>query len=177
MKKILLICGSPREGNTHYILSKIHESLKIDKKIVFLNKLNFSHCKGCLSCYETGECIINDDMKNLFFDLKSCDIFLIGSPLYYGNVSGLMKQFIDRTIPAYESKSLDKKRLISIMVGGGETKTTEKFHKESIKGFVKYNGLNLIGTYNFEAFEKEDLKKNTKAITKIDEIINKINSL
>ena len=110
-------------------------------------------------------------MKNICENIKSLVI------LYYGNVSGLMKQFIDRTIPAYESKSLEGKQLVSIMVGGGKVEVTEKFHKAAIKGFVEYNKLNLIDTYNFEAFEADDLKQDNQSQIQINEIVRKINSL
>ncbi|NOQ37962.1 hypothetical protein GQ472_03660 [archaeon] len=176
MTKYLLISGSPRKGNTDFVLSKVYESLNEKKELIFLRDLNFSHCKGCLTCYSTGACVIKDDMEQLFSSLLSADMIIIGSPLYYGNVSGLMKQFIDRTIPAYESKSLKDKQLLSIMVGGGKVQVTEKFHREAIKGFVKYNRLDLIETYNFEAFEADDLKQDVQSKMQISEIVRKINS-
>lgn len=177
MTKYLLISGSPRKGNTDFILSKIYENLNGKKELILLRNLNFSHCKGCLTCYSSGTCVIKDDMEQLFNKLLSADVIIIGSPLYYGNVSGLMKQFIDRTIPAYESKSLKSKQLVSIMVGGGKVQVTEKFHKEAIKGFIKYNELNLVDIYNFEAFEANDLKQNRQSKMQISEIARKINSL
>ena len=177
MARYLLISGSPRDGNTDFVLSKIYESLNGEKELVFLRDLDFSHCKGCLTCYSTGACVIKDDMEQLFSNILSVDMIIIGSPLYYGNVSGLMKQFIDRTIPAYKSKSLKGRRLVSIMVGGGKVKTTEKYHREAIKGFVKYNELNLIDTYNFEAFEAGDLKQDDQSRIQISEIVRTINSL
>lgn len=177
MTKYLLISGSPRKGNTDFVLSKIYDNLNGKKELIFLRNLNFSHCKGCLTCYSSGTCVIKDDMEQLFTNLLSADIIIIGSPLYYGNVSGLMKQFIDRTVPAYKSESLKGKQLISIMVGGCEIQVTEKFHKEAIKGFVKYNKLNLIDTYNFEAFEANDLKQNQQSRIQISKIVRKINSL
>lgn len=176
MAGYLLISGSPRDGNTDFVLSKIYESLNGEKELVFLRALNFSHCKGCLACYSTGACVIKDDMEQLFSSLLSADLIIIGSPLYYGNVSGLMKQFIDRTIPAYRSRALKGKQLVSIMVGGGKVEITEKFHKEAIKGFIEYNRLNLIDTYNFEAFEADDLKQDVQSKMQISEIARKINS-
>lgn len=178
MKKyILLISGSPRRGNTDFVLSRVYEKLDSKKEIVRLKDLNFKHCSGCLKCYSTGKCIFQDDMSKLFTKLFAADLIVIGSPLYYGNVSGLMKNFIDRTIPAYENGALKGKKIISIMVGGGEVSTTAGFHKEAIKGFVKYNKLNLIDTFSFQGWEKDDLKKNPESENKIDKITRKINSL
>ncbi|MCC7570230.1 flavodoxin family protein [Candidatus Micrarchaeota archaeon] len=175
--KCILISGSPRKGNTEFVLSEIFKGIKGEKEFVLLKELKFNHCKGCCACYKTGECVIDDDMKLLFNKLLWADVIILGSPLYYGNVSGLTKQFIDRTIPAYESKSLKDKYLISIVVGGGKVTVTEKFHKQSIEGFIKFNLLNLIGLYNFEAFEDDDLKKDPNSKEQINNIIKNINSL
>ncbi len=174
MLKYILISGSPRKGNTDYVLSNIYNSLKGDKELIFLRDIDLKRCNGCLSCYKTNECVINDEMSGIFKRLLVADVIIIGSPNYYGNVSGLMKDFIDRTIPSYETKSLKNKKLISIMVGGGETQITEKFHKEAIRGFVKYNQLDLIKTFNFKAFQANDLKQSPDSKIEIDRIIEEI---
>jgi multimeric flavodoxin WrbA len=175
MTKSLLISGSPRNGNTDFVLSRVAEGMKGEHELIFLRDHHIGFCKGCLACYSTGKCLQKDDMKSLFEKMVNADSLIIGSPLYYGNVSALMKNFIDRTIPAYESHSLKGKRLISIMVGGGKTGVTAQFHKASIKGFVKYNQLKLAARYDFEAFEINDLKHNPRSGAKINKIINRIN--
>jgi multimeric flavodoxin WrbA len=110
-------------------------------------------------------------MRNVFDKLLKAELIIIGSPLYYGNVSGLTKSLIDRTIPAYENELLKGKKLISIMVGGGETKITAKFHKEAIRGFVKYNKLKLLKIFNFQGFEANDLRDDPSAMKEISKII------
>ena len=174
MPKYILISGSPRKGNTDFVLSNIYNNLKGDKELILLRNIDLNHCNGCLTCYETNKCVINDEMSRFFKKLLVADVIIIGSPNYYGNVSGLLKDFIDRTIPSYETKSLKNKKLISIMVGGGETQITEKFHKEAIKGFVKYNQLDLVETFNFKAFQANDLKQSPDSKVKIDKIVKEI---
>ncbi len=127
-----------------------------------------------LICHEKNECVIDDDMNKLHKKLLEADVIIIGSPNYYGNVSGLMKNFIDRTLPSYEIKSLRNKKLISIMVGGDKIQTTENFHKEAIRGFVKYNRLDLVGLYCFEAYDANDLKQNPESKNLISSIVNKL---
>lgn len=174
MPKYILILGSPRKGNTDYILSEIFNKLGNGAKLVFLRDLKINFCKGCLACYETGKCVQADDMEGLFQKLLEAKLIILGSPLYYGNVSALTKNFIDRTIPAYDHELLKNKKIISIMVGGGDTATTEEFHKEVIRGFVKYNKLNLIKRFNFQGFEADDLLKEQGVEGKISEIVELI---
>lgn len=159
-KKILFISGSPREGNTNYVLRQIYELIDNDhKELIFLNDLNISFCKGCLTCHNRPECIIKDDMDKLYKKMINSDIFVIGSPNYFDNVSGIMKNFIDRCHPFYKEGVIKGKKIILIFVGGGKIKGTKKYLNSSFYGFVKYLKLELIGSHSFQALELNDIKK------------------
>ena len=54
------------------------------------------HCIGCWSCYRQGTCFHDDDFEALFDKLREADAVVLGSPVYVGSVSGLMKTFFDR---------------------------------------------------------------------------------
>ena len=64
-KKIVLISGSPRKGNTDYILSNLYNLISCDKEIIYIRKKNIKHCKGCLNCYKNLPCSIKDDMAEV----------------------------------------------------------------------------------------------------------------
>ena len=174
MDKILLISGSPRKGNTDFVLSKIFDELTGDKEFIRLKDKKIKHCIGCLSCHEKPECVLNDDMGEIREKMHNSDMIVIGTPNYFDNVSGLLKDFIDRTHPFYKAESLKGKKLILIMVGGGDAKGSHEYLNYCMRGFVKYSKLKLIGSYCFQALNQNDLKKNDEAIAKIDEIIKKI---
>lgn len=53
-------------------------------------------CIGCWSCYETGKCLHEDDFRILFDKLRDADVVVLGSPVYIGSMSGVMKNFFDR---------------------------------------------------------------------------------
>lgn len=177
MAKTLLISGSPRKGNTDFVLSRIFDKLNGDKELIFLKDKNIKHCIGCLSCHEKPECVLDDDMAEIGEKMLSADIMIVGTPNYFDNVSGLLKDFIDRTHPFYKSELLKDKKVILIMVGGGGVSGSQKYLGHSMYGFVKYLKLNLIGSYCFQALNQNDLKKDPDSILKIDEIVAKINSL
>jgi len=44
----------------------------------------------------TNPCAIKDDMADLLLKLENADGIIIGTPVYYCNVSGLLKNFMDR---------------------------------------------------------------------------------
>lgn len=121
--KVLGISGSPRKGNTELL---VREALKAAEKagaitqLVLLKNLEIKHCDGCLRCDEDGTCRTNDEMQELYKRMETADAIIIGSPTYYENVPGLLKDFIDRSNPFYTNKKL-KGKLGGIIVVGEET--------------------------------------------------------
>jgi multimeric flavodoxin WrbA len=176
-KKVLFISGSPRNGNTNFALSKIYDSIETDyKELIFLKDKDVKFCKGCLACHARPKCIIKDDMADILTKMINSDIFIIGTPNYFDNVSGLMKNFIDRCHPLYKTELIRDKKVILVCIGGGKTSGTKKYLNLSFFGFVKYLKLNLVGSYNFQALNPQDLS-NGDISKDISKIVKKINSL
>lgn len=177
MKKVLIISGSPRKGNTDFALDSVFDGVKYEKEIIFLRDKKIGHCIGCLSCHEKPECVIEDDMTEIREKMVEADVLIIGTPNYFDNVSGLLKNFADRTHPLYKAELLKDKKLILVMVGGGKADISREYLNHTMHGFVKYLKLNLIGSYCFQALHQNDLKENSEAVLEIEKIIEKINSL
>lgn len=104
--KITVFNGSPRaeHGNTHVMVSAFLEGARAagaETENIFLAKKKIHHCMGCFSCWikTPGRCAIQDDMAELLPKLAESDIVVFATPLYVDNVSGLMKNFMDRMIP------------------------------------------------------------------------------
>lgn len=98
--KIVIINGSPRKnGTTASILRRMEKRLAengADTEFFNIGDMDISPCKGCCSCYKTGRCFIEDDGEMLSDKIAAADGIIIGSPTYASNVSGQLKQFIDR---------------------------------------------------------------------------------
>jgi len=99
---ITVVNGSPRSnGATATILKEAQRYLAekdgVQVQYVDLSKLEMRFCKGCLACYRTGKCAIADDeVEAIANKVKASDGIIIGSPTYGSNVSGLLKNFLDR---------------------------------------------------------------------------------
>jgi multimeric flavodoxin WrbA len=175
--KILAICGSPRKGNTEFMLeTALNEIKKHDKELILLREKNLERCSGCLSCDKTKKCIIQDDMQQLYEKLEKADIIVIGTPNYFDNVPGLLKDFIDRTNPYYETSKLKDKKVFVLVVGGGKAKNSQRIVKQAIKYFIKGHKMKLVDWLCLEALHPEDLRKNQEAINKIKEFGQKIDT-
>ncbi len=175
--KVLFISGSPRKGNIDLIFNKIKDSLKgINSDEVLLRDRNISHCKGCLFCDENKRCSIDDGMKEINDKLLNADILIIGTPNYFDNVPGLMKDFIDRTNPFYQTDKLKDKKAINIIIGGGGKENSKKVI-QVLNAFTDAQKIKTISNYIFqglaigEVLNDEDFEEN------IDNIVKDIKSL
>lgn len=143
--KVLIINGSPRKkGVTSKVLHLIEENLmKHNIEVIFYNlgEINMSHCTGCKLCYKTGDCFMDDDAERLSKMIYEVDGLVLGSPTYASNVSGIMKDFIDRGHFVIEQLLHDK---YCITVATGENygnKNTLKVLNE----LVIFSGGRLTG--------------------------------
>jgi multimeric flavodoxin WrbA len=89
-------------------------------------------CIACDICKATGECGIYDDMREIEEKLMESDGIIIGSPVYFGNVTSQLKMFIDRTRPLRGNFKLKDKVCGAIAVGGsrngGQESTISAIH-------------------------------------------------
>lgn len=103
--KFTIFNGSPRgkKGNTHFIVkefSKGVEQAGAEVENIFLVKKKIRPCRGCLTCWikTPGICVINDDMAELIQKFDESDIVVFATPVYVDNVTGIMKNFMDRLV-------------------------------------------------------------------------------
>lgn len=177
MRKILFISGSPRSGNTEFLLKNLFQAIKSsDKELLLLREKNIKRCTGCLLCDKTKTCVINDDMQEICAKITEADLVVLGSPNYFDNVPGLLKDFIDRTNPLYKTGLWKNKRLISIITGGGKIINSKRVANQAIKYFADCHELKYVGSYFFRALGDKDLK-NSKYEKSVGKTLKKINSL
>ena len=111
--KVIAFLGSPREnGNTELLLGEtirgVEESgLKIS--VFRLNKMNIMPCQNCGGCEETGCCIYDDDMTQIYESIRNADRVILASPIFFFNVSAQTKIMIDRCQAFWCEKYLLKK--------------------------------------------------------------------
>jgi multimeric flavodoxin WrbA len=100
--KIIAISGSPRRGgNTETALLEALEGAGVEAPetaLIRLNELTFRGCQGCYGCRAPGSCgcVVPDELQGVYRAVAEADVVLLGSPVYYGYVSGQMKSCLDR---------------------------------------------------------------------------------
>lgn len=103
--KIIAVNGSPRkEWNTATLLHKFLEGASTrgaDIELVHLYEVAFRGCISCFGCKMKdgkgyGRCNMNDGLTLLLNRIAEADVLVMGSPIYFGTVSGEMKSFLER---------------------------------------------------------------------------------
>lgn len=175
MKKIFTFTGSnSQKSNTLYFTQKILEKVceKSDEQIQYEiyhgANCNISMCRGCSRCFLTGKCTLDqtDDMKLLKSKMLESDIIIFSSPIYVHNVTGIMKNFIDRIAYWTHLMRLSSKHSIIL------TTTSNNGHiyvEDYLKSVSNYLGLDVMGCCNISEDKPQQLYN---AIVEFDIIDN-----
>ena len=117
--KAIAINGSPRKGwNTDLLLQEALRGAAdagAETELIQLSDLTFSGCRSCFACKragaETGRCMWKDDLQPVLDKILSADAVFMGSPIYLGNVSGMMYCLMERLVFSLLSYDDYSKRL------------------------------------------------------------------
>ena len=149
MKKILFVNSSPnREGNTY----RIGEELLKDKEHEILQMSDYR-----ISQY--GQVFDDDEIKDVLKKIDEYDILVIGSPVYWYNVSGMLKTFIDRLYMLPEAEALRGKKLYLFAQGSVPNSDTVKSIEFLASRLSYLMGMELIGVVTDSSDGSEILRK------------------
>ncbi|MBU3186867.1 flavodoxin family protein [Clostridium estertheticum] len=108
--KVIAINGSPRKDkNTATLLNRALEGAASQGAETELIQLYDQIYKGCISCFACklkdgksyGKCAVKDDLTPILEKLAHADAIILGSPIYFGAVTGEMRSFIERFMFPY----------------------------------------------------------------------------
>ena len=150
--KAVAFNGSPRKnGNTAgyiSVLLKELESKGFETEVVNIAGKAVHGCTGCRKCYDmqNRRCVFNDDVMNSCFEkMYEADVAIIGSPVYFGNLTTETKALIDRGGMVNKTNGSFLKRKVGVAVSsvrraGGLTVFN------TINNFFLINGMIVPGS-------------------------------
>ena len=99
--KVVILLGSPRPEGNSATLAKIFneaaEELGANVQIFGLNKLTYRGCQACETCKtKLDRCVLKDDLAQVLDAIRDTDVLVLATPVYFGDIPGQMKMFIDR---------------------------------------------------------------------------------
>ena len=174
--KIIGVCGSPRRSNTEWMLETlINAAAKngAETETLLLRRMDVKMCRGCLACEEGGEkregkCKIKDDMNEIYPKLLAADAIVLASPGYMEMISGLLKNFLDRTCAVWPR--LKGKKLAGLAVaeeGIGQTIL-------NIKQYGKLLKMQWAGSVTELAKNPGEISKNKTIKSRLERLARKL---
>lgn len=170
--KFYALVGSPRKKwNDDQLIDRfidgIHDLLPdAETEKVYVYDLDFKGCRSCFGCKlkknETGDCIIKDGIHDLLIDIRNSDGFVMASPIYFMDISGEMRSFLERLMYPGPTK---KELVISTIY---TMNMTEEIFKEKMAPVIGF--INAYFNANFHAGEVD-------TITAFDTLQRKNNDL
>lgn len=122
--KIVSIIGSPRPaGNTSYLVDQALQEAAahgVETEKIMLTKYRVNPCLGHEKCASFSACKQDDDAPWILDKFISADAVILGSPVYYYNMTAQMKAFVDRNYFLY-THDISPRMLCGglIVIGGG----------------------------------------------------------
>ena len=137
-KKVLIISATPRVNGNSHVLSEKFKMGAIEAghevEIISLRENKINYCIGCYYCQNNGKCFQNDGMNEILEKMVAADILVFATPVYFYDVVGQMKTFIDRIFPQYEK--IENKDMYLIATAGENDKEAVSGAINTIKGFL-----------------------------------------
>lgn len=177
--KVLAINGSPRKKwNTATLLQNALDgaaSVGAETELVHLYDLDFKGCTSCFACKlkggkSYGKCAIQDDLTPVLEQIPDVDALILGSPIYFGTVTGEMRCFMERLFFPYLTYTIPQASLFPRKISTAFIYTmnvSEEMMKEY--HYTVHTGLNesvmsrMFGhaesLFSFETLQFEDYSK------------------
>lgn len=175
--KVLGISGSPRrDGNTEKLLDQALTGAKAQSAVVeklVLNELKFVPCQDCGGCDETGVCIEEDAMEQVYEKVNQADIIILASPIFFGNLSAQTKMMIDRFQSWWVAKYVLKKPWVEkgeregffLCVGGQDRQDYFEAAEKLVKILFASLNFNFAGSLFYPGVDKMgDVEKHPTAL-------------
>ncbi len=155
--KVIAVHGSPRkEGRTaellNYVIEELRKFDKVEIEIIHLIDHPIRFCMGCYSddpklCNPKNctQGVLEDSMKSLHSKIILADAIIFATPVYWYNMSGVMKNFIDRLTALENAGKLLDNKVAGFVVAAEEDGATQVI--SNLMAFANDNGM-LITPYS-----------------------------
>ena len=103
--RVLILNGSPKceKSDTLHISAAFARGICAvsggEIRTVHTAQKRIEYCTGCFICKKTGQCVIDDDMTEIFDGIKESDIVIFSFPVYCHSIPAALKVVIERTMP------------------------------------------------------------------------------
>ena len=145
---ILFINGSPNKaGNTAGLAQK----LLAGKEYQILHLVDYK-------LYSYGQKFEDDQFAEIVEEMKKAELVVIGSPVYWHNMSGCVRNLLDRFYGPVSQGALSGRKFVFLFQGAAPEKWMLEKAEYTMSRFAKMYGMEYVGMAT-ESKEAEHIAK------------------
>jgi len=122
---VVAVLGSPRRrGNTSILVAAALAELEragAACETIELGSLDLGPCRAHAACADLPACPLDDETEGVLDRVYAADCLVLGTPVYYENVSAQMKAFIDRNLFRYNREQWLRAQAVGLVAVTAET--------------------------------------------------------
>ncbi len=169
--------GSPRiKGNTDLLLDealKGAQSQRAKTEGLIVDKLKIAPCREYYGCLRDGNCVIRDDMDDIYPKLLGADAIIIASPIFFYGLTAQLKALVDRSQALWARKYILKQHLPDYgrkgaFIAVGATSGERLFDGSilTVKYFFQTIGVTYVDELLIRGVDKRgEIKEHPKALS------------
>lgn len=133
--KTLFINGSPnKNGNTAHLAA----ALLTGREYETLNLVDYK-------LYSYGQSFPDDQFNEIFSKMKEADTIVIGSPVYWHNLCGAVRNLLDRFYGPVRGGALAGRKFIFLFQGAAPEKWMLEKAEYTMSRFARMYGMEYLG--------------------------------
>lgn len=171
--KILLLNGSPRQGNTYAALEALKKGIKNIKGAeigeIAATDVDVSPCVACDTCAETGKCIFDDDTNEVIEAVMDAEMIVFATPVYWWGITAQLKLIIDKLYSKSAALKECSKKVGIIAIGEAEQDDPQYgLIAKQFDCICEHLGWDILFCNTYTAGAADDLAGNEAAISEIE---------
>ena len=150
MKKVLVISSSLRKNaNSEQLAVSFAEGARAaghEAEVISLRGKDIRFCVGCFACQKTQRCFMHDDADAIREKMLHADVLVFATPIYYYEMSGILKTLLDRGNPLFSS-DYQFREIYALAAAAEDEEYVPKKAFSGIEGWVDcFEKAKLCGT-------------------------------
>jgi len=165
------LSGSTRlHGNTAALVNTVLDRCSaggLSTNFVSLAGKEIQPCTGCEYCSTEHRCVLEDDWEEVADMIIDAQVLVVGTPVYFYEVCGHLKNFIDRTYSLYHDKRLIGRHGVAIAVHAD--KGAERAI-ETLEAFLNTHQFSYVGNVIGRGFKAGEVRNDRRAVSEAEQL-------
>lgn len=164
-KNVLILSSSPRKGGNSDTLcdqfKKGAEEIGSQVEKIRLAEMKIDYCSACYACKKLRHCVKQDDMEQIISKMRSANVIVLATPVYFYTMCAQMKTMIDRTLGGAQKAGLENKEFYLIATAADGKAAMERTI-DGLRGYLEcLPGAKEMGViYGAGAWQLGDIQNN-----------------